>query len=298
MELKEVIGNRRTIRFYNPYRPVEREKIQKMLEAARLSSFWGNVQALRAIVMFRESSPPEKWQALIAPLGTTQLKHAPVVILWYWVEEAIIDRKNGHLTQGDRLHELVAARVMGLHEAEEHKALDQFLIPYFQANAEGLLKSGLTDMDCGQAIGHATLVAFEEGLGTCCIGTGTADGPRERRMRRAFNIPDTAHLLVLMTVGYPLEQREAGGQRPKRPFEQLYFVNEHGNPFERDPKVVAELERDGMIQAPSPLPYRQKELEFMHRALEIVPNPFTPAATAKPEAAAAGANPTRPGAGK
>ncbi|MGO9801452.1 MAG: nitroreductase family protein, partial [Candidatus Binatus sp.] len=61
MELKQAIGIRRTIRFYNPYRKVEREKIQKMLEAARLASFWGNVQALRAIVMVRGESPPEKW---------------------------------------------------------------------------------------------------------------------------------------------------------------------------------------------------------------------------------------------
>jgi nitroreductase len=272
MELKEVIGIRRTIRYYNPCRPVEREKIQKMLEAARLASFWGNVQALRAIVMFRGESPQEKWDALVAPLGTSQLKHAPVVILWYWVEDAIIDRATGRLTQGDRLHELVAARAMGLNEEQEHKALDQLLIPYFQANADNLLKSGLTEMDCGQGIGQATLVAYEEGLGTCCIGTGSLDGPRERKMRKAFNLPESAHLLVLMSVGYPLETREAGGQRPKRPFEQLYFINEHGKPFERDPKVVEELKRDKMIQAPSPLPWRQQELEFVHQALGIAPN--------------------------
>src|SRR5208283_3648144 len=137
MELKQAIGIRRTIRFYNPYRPVEREKIQKMLEAAHLASFWGNVQALRAIVMFRGESPQERWDALVAPLGTAQLLHAPVAILWYWLEDAIFDRKTGRLTQGDRLHELVAARVMGVDEAAEHKALDQFLIPFFRANAEG-----------------------------------------------------------------------------------------------------------------------------------------------------------------
>jgi len=282
MELKEVIGLRRTIRFYNPCRPVERDKIQKMLEAARLCSFWGNVQALRAIVMFRESSPPEKWDAMIAPLGTQQLKYAPVVILWYWVEDAIIDRKTGRLTQGDRLHELVAARAMGLHEEEEHKALDQLLIPYFSANADSLLKSGLTEMDCGQGIAQATLVAYEEGLGTCCIGTGSVDGPRERRMRQAFNLPDSAHMLVLMAVGYPLESREAGGQRPKRPFEQLFFINEHGKPFERDPKVVEELKGDKMLCAPSPLPWRQRELEFLHKALDITPN-FVPQSQAPAE---------------
>ena len=276
MELKEAIGIRRTIRFYNPYRPVEREKIQKMLEAARLTSFWGNVQALRAVVMFRDSSPPENWAALVAPLGTSQLKHCPAVILWYWVEEAIFDRKTGHLTQGERLHELVAARVMGVDEAAEHKALDQLLIPYFRMNAEDMLKSGLTEMDCGQAIALATLVAYEEGLGTCCIGTGELGGVRERKMRKAFNLPDSAHLLVVMSVGYPLESREAGGQRPKLPFEQLFFINQHGKPFERDPKVVEELKRDKMIQAPAPLPWRQQELEFVHKALDI-PTSFIPA---------------------
>ncbi|MFZ0886914.1 MAG: nitroreductase family protein [Candidatus Binataceae bacterium] len=292
MELKEVIGIRRTIRFYNPYRPVEREKIQKMLEAARIASFWGNVQALRAIVMFRGESPQEKWDALVAPLGTSQLKHAPVAILWYWVENAIFNRKTGYLTQGERLHELVAARVMGVDEEAEHKALDQFLIPFFRASAEGLLTSGLTDMDCGQGIAQATLVAYEEGLGTCCIGTGSIDGPRERKMRKVFNLPDDAHLLVVMSVGYPLESREAGGQRPRLPFEQLYFINEHGKPFERDAKVVEELKRDRMIQAPSPLPWRQQELEFVHKALDI-PTTFAGQAAPPADSATERGQPTR-----
>ncbi len=35
MELREVIGNRRSIRYLDPDRPVDLEKIQRMLEAAR-----------------------------------------------------------------------------------------------------------------------------------------------------------------------------------------------------------------------------------------------------------------------
>ena len=35
MEVMQVLGNRRSIRYYLPHRPVEREKIQKMLEAGR-----------------------------------------------------------------------------------------------------------------------------------------------------------------------------------------------------------------------------------------------------------------------
>jgi nitroreductase len=34
MEFKEVIGRRRSIRYFQPWRPVEREKVQSILEAA------------------------------------------------------------------------------------------------------------------------------------------------------------------------------------------------------------------------------------------------------------------------
>ena len=51
MELREVIGRRRSIRWLLPHRPVERHKVQRMLEAARLASFYGNVQGLRALVI-------------------------------------------------------------------------------------------------------------------------------------------------------------------------------------------------------------------------------------------------------
>ena len=69
MELREVIGRRRSIRFLLPYKPVEPEKIQRMLEAARIASHWGNVQSLRAVVVFRDSAPREVLDALQAPIA-------------------------------------------------------------------------------------------------------------------------------------------------------------------------------------------------------------------------------------
>ena len=56
MELRRVIGNRRSMRFLLPHKPVEPEKIQRMLEAARIASHWGNVQSLRAVVVFRDKA--------------------------------------------------------------------------------------------------------------------------------------------------------------------------------------------------------------------------------------------------
>jgi nitroreductase len=61
MELREVIGRRRSTRFLLPHRPVEPEKIQRMLEAARLASHWGNVQSLRAIVVFGRARRRRCW---------------------------------------------------------------------------------------------------------------------------------------------------------------------------------------------------------------------------------------------
>ncbi len=59
MELREAIGRRRSMRFLLPHRPVEKEKIQRMLEAARRASHWGNVQSLRAVVVFRDEASKE-----------------------------------------------------------------------------------------------------------------------------------------------------------------------------------------------------------------------------------------------
>src|SRR5450759_503797 len=81
MELREVIGRRRSIRFVRPYRAVEPEKIQCMLEAARLASHWGNVQSLRAVVVFRDSAPQKVLDGLYAPIAGWQIRLAPVVIL-------------------------------------------------------------------------------------------------------------------------------------------------------------------------------------------------------------------------
>jgi nitroreductase len=253
MELKEVIGRRRSMRFLRPYKPVEREKLQKMLEAARLASFWGNVQALSAVVIERATANAEVLKAL--PTGTAiggfQFRLAPVVIVWTLDWARVAD-------QGRRLHELVDAGALGINPEKSHAYMDETLIPFFQAATEAIRQGGLTEVDCGQGIAHATLVAFEEGLGTCLVGC-----PNDRKLRRALALPDTAKVLVLQTVGYPAEDPEAGGQRPRLPFEQRFSLNRWGAPFPRDARVVDELTAAKMIRPTAPLPYRRDELRWL-----------------------------------
>jgi nitroreductase len=257
MEVQEAIGTRRTYRFLLPHKPVEMEKIQKMLEAARLASFWGNVQALRAVVVHRETASKEVTSSLLAAVAGFQVERAPVVIVWY-LDFAALDE------QSDRLKELVEARVLGVDKQKALNALNTFLIPFFEKAMPLIKASGLTELDCGQGIAQATLVAIDQGLGTACLST-----PNEEAIKKNLGLPDSAKVLLLMPVGYIAESKEAGGQRPRRPFEELFHLNEFGNPFPRSPQVVEELKKAKLIQPAGPLPGRQAELEYLQKALDL-----------------------------
>lgn len=259
MQLREVMGRRRSIRFLNPHKPVEPEKIQMMFEAARIASHWGNVQSLRGISVFRDSAPKEVTDALTAPLTGFQIAQAPVMIVWF-LETAAID------VQADRLRELLKAGALGYGEGKE-KALEEEFIPIFDNIGDHTKAPGLGELDCGQGIAQATLMAFELGLGTCCLGT-----PHGEQIRQNLGMPESCRVVLMQTVGYPLESPEAGGQRPRLPFEDLFHLNGYGKPFPRSQEVVDELTDDEMFQAPAPLPWREAELEYLQKALDLKGN--------------------------
>ena len=249
MELRQVIGNRRSMRFLDPEHPVEIDKVQRMLEAARRASFWGNVQALRAVVVMKDRAPQHVVEVLRAPVLGFQLRQAPVIIVWY-MDLAALDE------QGMRLHELVAARAMGTDEAEGHEYLDRTLIPFFLRIIPAMKeRPTLTAFDCGQGVAQA-LMAFEQGLGTCLLGPENAN-----RIKEHLHLPETAQIIVLQTVGYPAENPDAGGQRPRKPFDCAFFLNDAQTPFPRDPAVVEELRSEGLIQEPAPLPGRDEQVK-------------------------------------
>jgi nitroreductase len=256
MELREVIGRRRSIRFLCPHRPVELEKIQRMLEAARLASHWGNVGSLRAVVVQRDQASKEVLDALPSPVGGYQIQLAPVVIVWYIETEA-----TDHAAE--RLRELLDAGAIGYGD-NKRKVLEETLVPIFDRIGDAVKLPGLGEVDCGQGIAQATLVAVEQGLGTCCLGSADPDA-----IRRKLGLPDSCRVLVTQTVGYPAESPEAGGQRPRLPFEELFALNAYGAPFPRSKEVVEELERDGMIQPTAPVPWREAELQYLRRGLGL-----------------------------
>ena len=65
-------------------------------------------------------------------------------------------------------------------------------------------------------------MAYEEGLGACW----TAFNPEP--VAEMLEVPEDRAPLYVMNLGYPAESREAGGQRPRPPFEELYFEGRYG----------------------------------------------------------------------
>src|SRR3990170_3091206 len=259
MEFKEVLGRRRSIRFYLPHRPVEREKVLKMLEAARIASCVGNVNSARGIVIWKDQASTELLKAITPPLGYQQMQTAPCFILWYHdtnayeIEKWVQDLKN-----------LAPPRRIGVDVEDTIAQIERQLRPVFGVAWKQMAVAPLAFMDLGLAVCQAMLIAYDEGLGVCCMSS-----PRLEQVATLLKLPDTAVPVCLMAVGYPAESWEDGGQTVKAPFDSLFHEMEYGKPFEQDPAVLEELKVAGMIHPEAPLPWRDEELKYLEQALGL-----------------------------
>ena len=251
MEFKEVVGRRRSIRFFDPDKPVEREKIQVILETALRASCAVNAHWLRAIVVDRDQIPEEKLNQLKTPVAALTLDLAPVHI-YFFVDLGVVNR-----IKGSRLKELVDAGALAPTHGWSHKFVDDFVYPQIlepmTRNLEGYVPAAFAD--AGGAAQNALLAAFDEGLGACL------NTPNPVLTKQVFGVPDDWISMWVMLVGYPAESWEAGGQRPRPDFEEMYFEGEYGKPFKRDPAVVERLRKEKMITDPAPLAGRTEEIK-------------------------------------
>ncbi len=255
MEFKEVIGRRRSIRYFLPYRPVEQEKIQTIMEATRLSSCAVNASFLRAIVVERDKLSPEDLESLKMPTTTLQLDMAPVHIYFYGNLNAIQE------SHGQTLKELYDVGALNPTHGWSYKFIEetvwaQVLDPI---SRDPSINPIAVSMDSGVAMNQALLTAFDEGLGALLTAFNGA------KAKDIFKVPDHYMPLYAMLLGYPAESWEAGGQRPRPPLESLYFEGEYGVPMKRDPEVVEKLKQDKMLQEPAPLPWRKDEVRALSR---------------------------------
>jgi nitroreductase len=246
LDALKAIGLRRSIRWYEPDKPVERWKIQAMLEASRTAPSAGNFNGQRAIVVYRDEDP-EIWE-FISDWSQITTQMAPVLMFWCY-DLAAYD------TQGQQLHDLMRTGALDKAHGWEYDRVNRlFPLP---ALLPDFILHRLAAIDLGNALQNAIIAATALGLATCLNG---ASGGARRNAKTKFDLPASYVFAWLMTVGYPAESIEGGGARGRPPFETMFFEKKAGNPFRRDEKTVELLKELRLIQEPGPLPGRLEEI--------------------------------------
>ena len=88
---------------------------------------------------------------------------------------------------------------------------------------------------------------------------------KQDRVKEILGVPEHILPVWVQLVGYPAEDPEAGGQRPRFPFESLYFEGRWGQSFPRDEHVVEQLTKERLLQEQMPKAGRFDELKFLSR---------------------------------
>jgi len=172
MEVLEAINSRRSIRKFLP-KPVEEEKLQAVLEAARQAPSWANMQCWRFLVV---KDPAAK-------KGISELSYV----------ESFFAPK-GYKTN---------PAAAGLADAPV------VIVLCADPNQSGVLWEQQYYMtDIGIAAQNLMLAAHGLGLGTVFVGVFD-----EAKLRPLLNIPSDIRIVGLFPLGYPPEVKKGGPPR-------------------------------------------------------------------------------------
>ncbi|UCH01381.1 MAG: nitroreductase family protein [Candidatus Bathyarchaeota archaeon] len=150
MKVIDAIKTRKSVRSFLDT-PIENEKMNTILNAARLAPSASNLQEWRFIIV---SDPNLRSKLAEAANGQTFVGEAPIIIV------ACAETHNHVMSCG------------------------QLCYP----------------IDVAIALDHITLVAVEQGLGTCWIGAFN-----EQKVKETLSIPNEIRVVELMPIGYPAD---------------------------------------------------------------------------------------------
>jgi nitroreductase len=211
MDVTDAILKRRSIRTFKPD-PVEKKKIEKVLEAARRAPSWGNTQPWCFIVVQDKARIEEL--ANKAAGGQPQVAGAPVVIVCCGVPDAFSRKQHR-----EALKQLIDYGVMNWPD----EVLDNVILgseqfaPYHAGEQVMTIKAGEQIMI---AAAYMTLEAVNQGLATCWVGAISPNAARE-----VMGIPDSLFVHDLILLGYPGEDPKI---RPRKNVEKVVYWEKYG----------------------------------------------------------------------
>lgn len=189
--------------------------MQKVLEAARLQCQHGNAGLIRkAVVIYRDEVDAELFQGLCeAMYNQPAASQAPVHVYW------TIDMSGWEVLK-DNLMQLIDVGALTSSYGWSEQFIDDIVLktPDFNVLAgDRQFAEWLSAIEMGLAMGSALLAAVDEGLGTALL-TG-----QRAKIAELLGMPENTTVSQIQLIGYPAEGPEAGGQRPRPDFEELYF---------------------------------------------------------------------------
>jgi nitroreductase len=204
MDVSGAILKRTSIRRWKPV-PVEKEKIEKVLEAGRRAPSWGNTQPWRFIVIQDKA----KIEEIAKAAGGQPHINAPVLIVCC-----------GAINDFSRKQHREALKQ--LRDAGVTDWTDEFLddvVLKSEAFAPYLLGEPVMTVKAGEqvmiAVAYMTLEAVNQGLGTCWVGAIT---PKD--VHKVMKLPDHIFVQSLLPLGYPGEDPKP---RPRKDISKIVF---------------------------------------------------------------------------
>jgi len=205
MDVSNAILKRVSIRKWKPM-PVEKEKIEKVLEAGRRAPSWGNVQPWRFIVVQDKAKREELAKGAG---GQPVVANAPVVI--------VCCGSTGDFSRKAQRETLKSVIEVGALEWTDD-FLDNTVLESDLFAPYRLGDQVMTIRACEQimiAIAYMTLEAVNQGLGTTWVG---AMSPKE--VHKIMKLPDDLFVHDLLPLGYPDEDPKP---RPRKSLDQISF---------------------------------------------------------------------------
>ena len=234
-----------------------------MLQAGRLASCQGNINASEAIVVTKDSDLWDEIEECISGFNVQIINQSSHLIFWLTNLNAWYGRAN------DGLSSLALSGALTKYHGWNYEFTMTQTVPRLMSfpteRTEILLR-----FETGQAVGQALLAGTSLGVGSILCAFGRKPGGVEK----AFGLTPNLKFTWGHAVGYPLEDAKAGGQRVRLKFNKLFHKGAYGVPLEPDPQVDAALREIGMLQEQAPLPGRFEEIDQLasrfHRDAGVV----------------------------
>jgi nitroreductase len=203
MELREVVRARRMVRAYQSDRPVPREALVRMLEAAIRAPSAGFAQGWDFVVLTTRADRLRFWSATTEPGNPPDawlagMQSAPALVLC--------------LSDPERYLERYAEADKGWADRDPGR----WPVPYW-------------DVDTGMASLLILLTAVDEGLAGCFFGVPPE---QQRSVLTAFDVPLDRRVVGVISLGHPAADRRSPSlRRGRRPVAEVAHDGRFGVPF-------------------------------------------------------------------